>query len=115
MFNLPLDSTKATTYTTDGKYIYYGNLTYYTSGNASKIYKIGTGNEGTIKGLNYGAIPNFLLKLKNQFFYYSDGSIYIPDSSGREMIKINPVSGDTTQILSSASNYSITRWYITKW
>jgi hypothetical protein len=56
MISLPMDSTHPSTFTTDGTYFYFGHLPVWTTD--SKIYKIGTGYNGTVKGQDYGSIPN---------------------------------------------------------
>ena len=96
--DLTSDSTKSTTFTTDGTYMYYADLAYFTNGNPTKIYRVGTGNNGTIKGYNYGPIPNFLMPIDNQIFYYNDGYIYTPAHNGVFLIKINLSTGDTSHV-----------------
>lgn len=108
--SLPLDSlnsvydtTGMTTLTTDGKYIYFANNWYYVAsqnnpaGN-SRIYKVGTGFNGTQKGKYYGYIPNFFGRVSFQIVYHSDGSIYVGTDDPYRLLKINPESGDTSSV-----------------
>ena len=95
---VPDDSTEITTCTTDGSYIYFGHLSFYKNGNKSKIYKVGTGLNGTTKGLNYGSIGNIEIDIKNQIFYYSDGFIYAATGDDSTLLRISIENGDTTRI-----------------
>ncbi len=92
-----LDSVNLTSITTDGTYIYLANIADYAyvynqTGN-SEIYKIGTGYNSTVKGRFYGAIPNFYNKIVNQFFYYTDGFIYVPYGNKYKLLKVSPNLG----------------------
>ncbi|MBX2975998.1 MAG: hypothetical protein KF721_07670 [Ignavibacteriaceae bacterium] len=87
------DSMGLSCLTTDGKYFYVGNLWYFASlanqtGN-SLIYRIGTGNEGTIKGEYYGTVPNFYDKISFQMFVHGDGYLYVPFGNAHKLIRIN--------------------------
>lgn len=62
-FDIPPDDTKPSIFTTDGSYFYFSNLPGFNNGAESKVYKIGTGLNGTIAGENYGPIPNLELHL----------------------------------------------------
>ncbi len=95
---LPNDAQGITTFTTDGTYFYFGNLPYYSGGQKSKIYKIGTGLNGSVKGKNYGAIPNLSVYIMNQIFYYSDGFLYAATGQWNSLLKIDPVTGDTSRV-----------------
>lgn len=88
--------------TTDGKYIYYASMAYYNNTLPSKIYKIGTGNFGSIKGQDYGTIPNVEVFLWHTMFYYSDGFIYAATGDAYSLLKINPLNGDTSRIIISS-------------
>lgn len=96
------DSVNLTTITTDGKYLYFGNIWYFAlnhnTNGYSKIYKVGTGNNGTTKGQFYDAIPNFNGKILNQIFYHSDGFIYVSIGESHRLLKINPINGDTSSV-----------------
>ena len=96
------DSVGLTTITTDGTYLYFGNIwyyaQYYNSGGRSFIYKIGTGNNGTVKGGYYGTIPNFYDKIAFQIFYHSDGFLYAAVGDPYQLKKINPINGDTSSV-----------------
>jgi len=91
-----------TTITTDGSYLYFANIWYYSlSNNAngfSRIHKVGTGNNGTVKGQYYGTLPNFYNKVKNQLFYHSDGFLYTSTGDPYNLLKIDPSSGDTSSV-----------------
>ncbi len=82
--------------TTDGSYIYFGHMAYY--GGATKIYKMGTGFNGTEKGKIYGAVSNHLVNIWHQMFYYPDGNIYIPYGSAYNLIKMSTTTGDTSLV-----------------
>ncbi len=91
------DTVGMSTITTDGTYIYFANIWYYASGK-SKIYKIGTGNNGTTEGKFYGRIPNFYDLVANSIVYYSDGFIYVTTPDPYHIKKINPGNGDTSNV-----------------
>ncbi len=97
-----LDSTSMTAITTDGSYIYYGSIWYYAknynNSGSSRIYKIGTGQNGTVKGQFYGAVPKFFEPIKNSMFYFRDGFIYAATGDPYSLLRVDPVSGDTTRI-----------------
>lgn len=98
-----IDSTGMTSITTDGSYIYCGNISFYahnynTKG-YSKIYKIGTGFNGTIKGQFYGVLPNFYAPINNSLLYLSDDFIYVSDGDPFGLLKVNKFNGDTTRII----------------
>ncbi|HUX61542.1 MAG TPA: C25 family cysteine peptidase, partial [Ignavibacteriaceae bacterium] len=98
-----IDSTGITSITTDGSYIYFGNISYYAhkynSEWYSKIYKIGTGFNGTKKGQFYGALPNFYAPINNSLLYLSDDFIYVSDGDPFGLLKVNKFNGDTTRII----------------
>ncbi len=87
--NISPDTTEITTCTTDGTYLYFGELTYYRQGRKSNIYKVGTGLNGSIKGQNYGIIPNVEAAIKNQIFYHSDGFLYIATGDDSTLLRVN--------------------------
>lgn len=95
---LPSDSTEITACTTDGSYLYFGNVSYYRNGRPSKIYKIGTGLNGTIKGFNYGTIGDIEVEIKNQIFYHSDGFLYVATGDDSTLLKVNIQTADTSRI-----------------
>lgn len=95
---LPSDSTEITSFTTDGSYLYFGHVSYYRNGRPSKIYKIGTGLNGTIKGFNYGTIGNIEVEIKNQLFYHSDGFLYVATGDDSTLLRVNLESADTSRI-----------------
>jgi hypothetical protein len=84
------DSLKLTALTTDGTYLYFGNIwaTANTSGK-SMIYKVGTGNNGTVKGLMYGTLSSFRDSIRNTITYHGDGNIYIPVGMSHKIVRIN--------------------------
>lgn len=96
--NLPTDANGITAFTTDGSYFYFGHLPYYTFGIKTKIYKIGTGLNNTIRGYNYGSINNLELNIKSQIFYHSDGFIYVATGDDSTLLKLDPNTGDTSRI-----------------
>ncbi len=97
-----VDSVGMTAITTDGTYIYFGNIWYFAqyhnTQQKTKIYKIGTGNNGTIKGQYYGTIPNLYERIANSIFYLN-GYIYIAESNPYSLVKVNPETGDTSHVL----------------
>jgi len=79
--------------TTDGKYFYIANLSYYAYYNdttgKSRIYKFGTGNEGTVKGRYYGTIEDYYHQVTNTMFYHGDGYIYTATKDPYKLLRIN--------------------------
>jgi len=111
------DKVDYTCIATDGKYLYIANLAYFsyfndTTGN-TKIYKFGTGNEGTIEGKYYGTIPNFYHQISYTIFYHSDGFLYAVIKDPQKIIKIDLVAQenniDTIDVPSGFINYSDAR------
>ena len=102
-FNNPItDTVGMTTITTDGTYMYFGNIWYFSRSNPqgkSKIYKVGTGYNGTVEGQYYGEIPNFYARIANSITYYSDGYIYVAEEDPFHLVRLNPSNGDTTRVL----------------
>lgn len=93
------DSVEPSVFTTDGSYLYYAHLSIWIDG--SKIYKIGTGENGTIKGHNYGSVPGISQKFNSHLFHRS-GYLYASiDSSNNTLLQIDPQSGDTATIFLS--------------
>jgi hypothetical protein len=84
--------------TTDGKYVYIASMAYYQPEHKSKIYKLGSGNNGTIKGFNYGEIPGVDVSIWQTMFYFSDGFIYAATGDYQTLLKINPTTGDTVRV-----------------
>ncbi|HZW40012.1 MAG TPA: C25 family cysteine peptidase [Ignavibacteriaceae bacterium] len=97
-----MDSTGLTAFTTDGTYFYFGNIWYYAVNNnpqgRTPIYKIGTGNNGTVKGKYYGTVGSFNEPITNSMVYCSDGFLYVPSWSAQTLHKINPTTGEQIQI-----------------
>ncbi len=104
-----LDTVKLTSITTDGTYIYFANITDYTSTGKTQIYKTGTGYNGSVKGQFYGAVPNFYDRLIHQFFYYN-GYIYVPYGENDKLLKVSPQEGvvDTIKIPSGMLKENMT-------
>jgi Peptidase family C25/Propeptide_C25 len=96
---LPADANGITAFTTDGSYYYFANIPYYSGGTPSKIYKIGNGLNGTIKGNNYGSIPGISINIKSEIFYYSDGFIYAATGDKNSLLRIDKSTGDTLRIM----------------
>jgi len=92
------DATKLTTITTDGSYMYFGDLAFYRQGAKSNIYKIGTGLNGTTKGFNYGKLPIAPVHIKNQIFYHKDGFLYVATGDDSTLLRVNINSGDTSRV-----------------
>lgn len=98
LVTIPDDSTYFTASATDGTYIYFGNVVEHNFNRKSKIYKVGTGRNGTIKGFNYGSIGNLEVMIKNQMFYHSDGYLYVATGDSTSLLRINPNTADTLTI-----------------
>lgn len=79
--------------TTDGTYLYFGYLSYWEQQNGgdgkSRIYRVGTGNNGTIKGHFYGPFTEFYDKINNTLAYHSDGFLYIPTGNPYQITRID--------------------------
>ncbi len=105
-FDLPIDSTEPAAFTTDGAYFYYGDLPSFTNGSESKIYRIGTGLNGTVAGQNYGNIANLSVYIYSSLMYHA-GYLYTCTGSLNSLLKIDPVNGDTSRV-SLASNLLLT-------
>ncbi|MCZ2267328.1 MAG: C25 family cysteine peptidase [Ignavibacteriales bacterium] len=99
MVEWPPDTTEITSCTTDGSYLYFGHLSYYRNGRKSKIYKVGTGYNGTIKAELYGSIGDLEIDIKNQIFYHSDGYLYAATGDDTTLLRINIQNGDTFRVM----------------
>ncbi len=95
---LPSDVNNLSSITTDGKYIYFASMAYFNNSGPSKIYKLGTGLNGTVVGQNYGSIPNVSAKIWHTMFYHSDGNLYAATGDYKSLLKINPETGDTSRV-----------------
>jgi hypothetical protein len=98
LISIPDDSTFLTATATDGNYIYFGNIIDRNFGRNSKIYKVGTGEGGTIKGFNYGSVGNLSIPIKNQMFYLN-GLLYVATGDDSTLLTINPITADTARVL----------------
>ena len=88
-----------TTIASDGTYLYFATYAYYNDSLKSRIYKIGTGYNGTIKGMPYGTVPNFYSNVTNSIFYHKDGYLYAAvDNKVHSLFRVNPQTGDTATI-----------------
>lgn len=85
------DSLHLTALTTDGTYLYFGNRWSTASQNDGKsmIYRIGTGNNGTIKGFFYGSFSNFRDSIKNSIVYHADQNLYVAVGLAKKLVRIN--------------------------
>ncbi len=83
------DSLKLTALTTDGTYLYFGNIWATASDGKSMLYRVGTGFNGTTEGKFYGSFSNFRDSIKNTIAYHSDGNIYIATGSAHKLVRIN--------------------------
>lgn len=86
------DTTKLSTITTDGTYIYFANMRFYAEGltnGMSMIYRVGTGNNGTIEGQYYGTFSTFYDTVLNSIFYHSDGNLYVAIGKVNKLVRIN--------------------------
>ena len=96
-YSLPTDLIHPSTFTTDGTYFYVGNLPIFNNNAPSKIYKYGTGYNGTTAGVNYGEIPNLSL-LINSSLASHNGYLYTSTGSAESLLRIDSNTGDTTRI-----------------
>ncbi len=94
---LPQDVNNLSSITTDGKYIYFASMTYFNNLFPSKIYKLGTGLNGTTAGQIYGSIPGVEADIWHTMFYHSDGFIYAATKDYQTLLKINPETGDSSR------------------
>ena len=102
--NFPvLDSVGLSSIATDGTYIYFAQISYYSAlhnpTGKSHIYKMGTGKNGTVKGEFYNEVPNFYDIIRNQFCYHSDGYFYIPFNQQNKLLKVSPEVGVVDTVL----------------
>lgn len=98
------DSLKLTALTTDGTYLYFANIEWIErvrlgGDGLSRIYRVGTGNNGTTEGFFYGPFSDFYDKVSNTLVYY-DGHIYVPTERSHQLTRINVTTEviDTVQI-----------------
>ncbi len=96
---LMTDSTYFTATATDGTFLYFGNIIDHNFNRKSKIYRMGTGFNGTTKGLIYGTIGNLEVTIKNQMFYHSDGYLYVATGDSTSLLRINPNTADTSRVI----------------
>ncbi len=85
--------------TNDGTYLYVAHMSYY--GGDSKIYKFGTGFNGTTFGQNYGEIPNLNIPVWHSIFYLNnqgEGKLYVAIGEAYSLLQVNPLTGDTLRI-----------------
>lgn len=94
-FALPTDISSLSAITNDGTYIYFSQMAYY--GGSSKIYKLGTGYNGTTKGLLYGSVPNISVPIWHTMFYYS-GFLYVATGDAHSLLKVDPNTGDSARV-----------------
>lgn len=94
-FALPPDIGSLSTITTDGTYLYFASMSYYSG--PGKIYKLGTGYNGTIKGQIYGTISDITLPIWHNIFYYN-GFVYVAIGKAHTLVKINLETGDTSSV-----------------
>lgn len=95
--NPPLpDSIRLNTITTDGTYLYIATNWFFAIGNNpykySRIYKVGTGNNGTEQGAFYGPFSDFFGRIDLQIFYHSDGNIYVATGNPYYLTRINTIT-----------------------
>ena len=83
------DSLKLTALTTDGTYLYFGNIWATSTDGKSMIYRVGTGFNNTIEGKFYGSFSNFRDSIKNTIAYHSDGNIYVAIGKAHKLVRIN--------------------------
>jgi len=95
------DTVGLTTLATDGTYLYFATYEYYAA--QSRIYKVGTGKNGTVFGKYYGTVPNYKGRISNSIIACKDGYLYAAvDEASNKIMRINPVTGDTATIYLSS-------------
>jgi len=104
----PLDTLGMTLITEDGTYFYiadryYTALNYHPTGK-TKIYKVGTGLNGTTEGGYYGTVGSFEDNIRVKMFYYG-GSIYYPSGDMLSMSKVNLNDGSVSNVNLTDSLY----------
>jgi hypothetical protein len=96
------DSIPSTCITSDGKYIYVACLYVFIPESdtlrRTKIYKFGTGFNGTIKGQYYGTVPNFFHQVKSTIFYHSDGFLYATIGLPNKLLRVNLTTSNIDSI-----------------
>ncbi len=102
LYTLPAELEHPSVFTTDGSYFYVTDLPEFTQGVQSKIFRIGTGNNGTIAGQDYGKIPNLSLNISSSIMVYND-YLYTSTGSPNDLLKIDIQTGDTSRIIISDS------------
>ena len=89
------DSLALTTITTDGTYLYFANMWFYaqdSTNGMSRIYKVGTGNNGTVEGQFYGPFSEFRDTILHHIVYHSDGYLYVAIGEPYKIVRINTVT-----------------------
>ena len=125
--HVPIDNFAITTITTDGTFIYYGNMAWFNQQKPSPIFKIGKKKEGdfldeviieTYKVLIKEYYPKdrvvmstfetemryagpkeavFHAIIRNQIFYHQ-GYIYVAIGDPYRLIKVDPLTGDSSSV-----------------
>ncbi len=89
------DSLNLTTITTDGTYLYFANMWFYArelTDGMSMIYKVGTGNNGTVEGQFYGTFSTFRDTVLHNIVYHSDGYLYVAIGKPYKIVRINTIN-----------------------
>ena len=89
------DTLNLTTITTDGTYLYFANMWFYArevTDGMSMIYRVGTGNNGTVEGQFYGTFSDFRDTILHNIVYHSDGYIYVAIGEPHKIVRINTVT-----------------------
>jgi hypothetical protein len=89
------DSLSLTTITTDGTYLYFANMWFYaqdSTNGMSRIYRVGTGNNGTVEGQFYGPFTDFRDTVLHNIVYHSDGYLYVAIGEPYKIVRINTVT-----------------------
>ena len=86
------DSLYLTTITTDGTFLYFANIWFYArelTDGMSRIYKVGTGNNGTVEGQFYGAVSSFRDTVLHSIVCDGDNNLYVAIGDPYKIIRIN--------------------------
>jgi hypothetical protein len=56
------------------------------------IYRVGTGNNGTVEGQFYGPFSTFHDSISNHIFYHSDGYLYVAIGKAHKILRISTIT-----------------------
>ncbi len=106
---MPADVHSLTAIATDGSYIYFGHMGYFgvaydNFDEATPIYKVGTGYNGTTRGVVEGPISENRVPIWKSMFHL-DGALYFAQLDPNFIMKLDLATGDTSSIYVPAGFY----------